>query len=62
MQLGRTDENRIIFLKILCAGILGGVQLFQTDLGNFIIQLYVIHEKALLCYLCLRFLERSDVK
>ena len=48
MQLCGADENRVVVLEILRAGVLFGIKVVQTDLGNLVVELYVIHF-VLLC-------------
>ena len=48
VQLGRADEDRVIVLEILRAGVLCRIEVVQADLGNLIVKLYVIHGNALL--------------
>ena len=48
VQLCGADQNRIIVGEVLRAGIFRSIQIIQTDLGNLVVKLYVIHF-VLLC-------------
>ena len=48
VQLCGADQNRIIVGEVLRAGIFRSIQIVQTDLGNLVVKLYVIHF-VLLC-------------
>ena len=48
VQLCGADQNRVIVGEVLRAGIFRSIQIVQTDLGNLVVELYVIHF-VLLC-------------
>ena len=48
VQLCGADENRVVVLEILRAGVLFGIKVVQTDLGNLVVELYVIHDCLLI--------------